>query len=85
MWNYVENMGNTEENSEKILKIQKKINLKCEMTWKIWKKIVKWYKKYGRKVGWIVEWYGKYGRKPSWIVKWYRKYRRKWWKDMKNI
>jgi hypothetical protein len=47
----------TEENSEKI--------------WKIQKKIVKWYDKYGRKVGWIVKWYGKYGRKISWIVKRY--------------
>jgi hypothetical protein len=39
-------------NSEKILKIQKKI--------------VKWYGKYGRKVSWNVKWYGKYGRKVSW-------------------
>ena len=72
----------TEENSEKL--------------WKIQKKIVKWYEKYGRKVGWIVKWYGrkvswivkryeKYGRKSSWIGKWYGKYRRKWWKDTKNM
>jgi hypothetical protein len=45
-----------EENSEKIVKIQKKI--------------VKGYGKYGRKVSWIVKWYGKYGRKVSWNVKW---------------
>jgi hypothetical protein len=35
----------------------------CEKIWKIQKKIVKRYEKYGRKVGWIVKWYGKYGRK----------------------
>jgi hypothetical protein len=38
---------------------------------------VKWYGKYGRKVGWKVKRYGKYGRKLSWIVKWYGKYERK--------
>jgi hypothetical protein len=38
---------------------------------KIWKKIVKWYGKYGRKVSWNVKWYGKYGRKL--------------WNDMENI
>ena len=93
-------MENTEEDSKKIGKIQKKI--------------VKWYEKYGRnpswivkrygkcrrKVGWIVKWYGKYGRKVSWnvkrygeyrrnpslIVKWYGKYGRKVsWNDMENI
>jgi hypothetical protein len=48
-------------NSEKILKIWKKDKLNGEMIWKksksnsekigtIWKKIVKWYGKYGRKV-----------------------------------
>jgi hypothetical protein len=56
-------MKNTEENSEKIGKIQKKgklnnemmwkiwkkSRLKCEMLWKIWQKIVKRYGKYGRK------------------------------------
>jgi hypothetical protein len=42
-------MKNTEENSEKIGKIQKKI--------------VKWCEKYGRKVSWNVKCYGKYGRK----------------------
>ena len=36
---------------------------------KIHKKIVKWYRKCGRKVGWIVKWYEKYGRKVSWKVK----------------
>jgi hypothetical protein len=61
-------MENTEENSEKI--------------GKIWKKIVKWYEKYGRKASQIVIWYGQYGRKASWIVKKYGKYRRKQWKDM---
>jgi hypothetical protein len=49
----------------------------CEKIWKIWKKIVKWYGKHRRKVGWIVKWYGKYGRKVSWIVKRFEKYRRK--------
>jgi hypothetical protein len=29
--------------------------LKCEMLWKIWKKIMKWYGKYGRKVSRISE------------------------------
>ena len=42
-------MENTEENSEII--------------WKIWKKIVKTYGKYGRKASRIVERYEKYGRK----------------------
>jgi hypothetical protein len=45
--------------------------LNSEMMWKIWKKIVKWY--------------GKYGRKVSWIVKRFGKYRRKYWKDMENM
>jgi hypothetical protein len=31
-------MKNTEENSKKIGKIQKKIKLNSEMMWKIWKK-----------------------------------------------
>ena len=39
-----------EENSEMIF-------------WKIEKKIVKWYGKYGRKVNWIVKRYRKCGRK----------------------
>ena len=34
---------------------------------------MKWYGKYGRKVGWDVK-YGKYGRNPSWIVKKYGQY-----------
>ena len=42
-------MENTEEN--------------CEKIGKIWKKIVKWFGKYGRKVSWNVKWYGNYGRK----------------------
>jgi hypothetical protein len=42
--------------------------LNCETIWKIWKKIVKRYEKYGRKVSWIVKWYGKHGRKASRIV-----------------
>ena len=49
-------MENMKENSEKIWKIQKK----------------------------IVEIFGKYGRKISWIVIRYGKYWRKYWKDMKN-
>jgi hypothetical protein len=40
-------MENTEEN--------------CEMIWKIWKKIMKRYEKYGR----IMIRYGQYGRKIS--------------------
>jgi hypothetical protein len=56
-------MENTEENSEKI--------------GKIWKKIVKWYGNYRRKVSWIVKRYGNYGRYVSWNVKWYGKYGRK--------
>jgi hypothetical protein len=50
------------------------------MRWKLWKiqkKIVKRYEKYGRNPSWNVKWYGKYGRKVSWNVKWYRKYGRK--------
>jgi hypothetical protein len=38
--------------------------------WKIQKKIVKRFEKYGRKASWIVKRYGKYGRKDG--------------KDMKN-
>jgi hypothetical protein len=51
-------MENTEENSEKTLKLWKKAS---------W--IVKRYGKYRRKASWIVKRYGKYGRKVSWIVK----------------
>ena len=40
-----------EENWEKIWKIWKKSQLNSEKIWKIQKKIVKWYGKYGRKVG----------------------------------
>jgi hypothetical protein len=59
--------------------------LNSEKIYKIQKKIVKRYEKYGRKVGWIVKWYGKYGRKVSWNVKWYGKYGRKVWNDMENM
>ena len=58
-------MENMEENSEKILKIQKKDNLNSEIIWKIWKKsgvnsemIWKIWKK-------IVKRFGKYRRKVS--------------------
>jgi hypothetical protein len=40
-----------EENSEMIWKIWKKGKSNSETIWKIQKKIVKRYKKYGRKVG----------------------------------
>ena len=56
-------MKNMSENSEKI--------------WKIGKKIVTWYGKYRKNVGWIVKWYGKYGRKASRIVIRYEKYEEK--------
>jgi hypothetical protein len=36
-----------------------------EMIWKIWKKIVKRYEKYGRNPSRIVKRYGKYGRKAN--------------------
>jgi hypothetical protein len=36
--------------------------LKCEMIWKIWKKIVKRNEKYGRKQSWIVKRFVKYRR-----------------------
>jgi hypothetical protein len=55
------------------------------MIWKIWKKIVKRYGKYRRKLSWNVKWYEKYRRKISWNVKWYGKYRRKLWNDMENM
>jgi hypothetical protein len=58
--------------------------LNSEMIWKIQKKIVKRYEKYGKKVGLIMKWYGKYGRKVSWNVKWYGTYGRKVWNDMEN-
>ena len=74
-------MKNTEENSEKIGKIQKKGKLKRENILKMWKKKVKWYGKYGRKVIWNVNWFGKYrgkyGRKVIWNVNWFGKYRGK--------
>jgi hypothetical protein len=52
-------------NSEKIWKIQKKGKLNSEKIWKIQKKIVKWYEKYGIKVGWIVKRHGKHGKSAS--------------------
>jgi hypothetical protein len=55
------------------------------MIWEIWKKIVKNYGKYRRKLSWNVKWYEKYRRKISWNVKWYGKYRRKLWNDMENM
>jgi hypothetical protein len=45
--------------------------LNSEKIWKIQKKIVNLYGKYGRKVSWIVERFGKY--------------RKKLWNDMKNM
>ena len=34
-------------------------------------RIVKWYGKYGRKVGSTLKWYGKSAREVDCIVKWY--------------
>jgi hypothetical protein len=48
----------------------------------MWKKIVKWYGKYGRKASWIVKRYEKYGREVGWIVKWYDNYGRTLWNNM---
>jgi hypothetical protein len=59
--------------------------LNSDQIWKIEKKIVIRYEKYGRKVGGIVKWYGKYGTKVSWNVKWYGKHGRKVWHDMENM
>jgi hypothetical protein len=44
-----EKFGKYRRNCEKIWKIWKKSRLNSEMKCKIWKKIVKWYGKYGRK------------------------------------
>ena len=74
-------MVNTEENCEMIGITWEKSKLNSEKIWKIQKKIVKRYEKYG----WNVKWYGKYGRKVSWIVKRYGKYRSKLWEYMKNM
>jgi hypothetical protein len=41
-----------------------------EKIWKLWKKAVKWYGKYGRKASRIVIRYEKYRRKASRKVKW---------------
>ena len=76
----------------------KKPNLNSDKIWKIQKKIVKWYGKYGRKASrtvirygqygrktsWTVEIYEKYGRNQSWIMKRFGKCRRKMCKDMEN-
>ena len=71
LWNDGENME-SKLNSEKIWKIQKKIvKWYGKYGWN-----VKWYGKYGRKVSWKVKRYGKYGKKASCIVKWYGKYGR---------
>jgi hypothetical protein len=43
-------MENTKENCENIWKIQKKSKLNSEKLWNIWKKIVKKFGKYRRKV-----------------------------------
>jgi hypothetical protein len=59
--------------------------LNSEKIWKIQKKIVKWYGKYGRKVSWNVKRYGKYRRKVNWIVKRFGKSRRKLWNDLENM
>jgi len=59
--------------------------MNSEMIWKICKKIVKRYEKYGRNPSWIVKRYGKYRRKVSWIVKRYEKYGRKLWNDVENM
>ena len=64
-------MENTEENCEMIWKIRKIAKLDSDKLWKIQKKIVKWY--------------GKYGRNPSWIVIRYGKYIRKLWNDIENM
>ena len=81
-WKY---FGNTEERQEEYWNDMK-----------VWKKIVKWYGKYGRKPSCIVikrgkiqkkivKWYGKYGRNPSWIGKWFGEYRRKLWNDSEHM
>ena len=85
MWKNMRNMEKSRLNSEMIWKIQKKI-----LKWygKYGRKVswnVKWYVKYGRKASWNVKWYGKYGRNPSWIVKRFGKCRRKLWTDMENM
>jgi hypothetical protein len=47
--NTEENKENTEENCEMISKIWKKSKLKSKKIWKIQKKVVQWYGKYGKK------------------------------------
>jgi hypothetical protein len=79
-------------------KYGRKSKLNSEKIWKIQKKIEKRYGNYERKIGWIVKRFrryrrnlwndlenieensekiGKIWRKISWIVKWYEKYGRK--------
>jgi hypothetical protein len=62
-------MENAEETYVELWNDMENREENCEMIWKIGKKIVKWYGKYGRKVSWKVKWYEKYGRKVSWKVK----------------
>ena len=59
------------------MKDMEETQVESEKIWKIQKKIVKRYEKYGRKLGWIVKWYGQHGRKVSRIVKRYGNYGRK--------
>ena len=74
-------MDYTEENSEKILKIWKKDKLNNEMIWKILRKIMKRYGKYGRKLWNDVENTDenseKIGKISKNIVEWFGKYGRK--------
>ena len=44
-------MEESKLNTEQILKMWRKGKLNCEKNWKIQKKFVKRYEKYGRKVG----------------------------------
>ena len=71
-------MEDTEENSEKIWKIRKKILKRYGKYGRKTSRIVIRYEKYRRKASWIVKWYGKYmEEKVCWIVKWYGKHGRK--------
>jgi hypothetical protein len=79
---YVTHWQRNEKYGRNPIWILKTLEEICEMIWKIWKKIVKWYGIYRRKASWIVKRYEKYGRKVGWIVKWYGKNGRKYWKDM---
>jgi hypothetical protein len=46
-----------------LIKIRKKPKLNSEKILKMRKKIVKWYGKYGRKLSWNMKWFRKYRRK----------------------